>query len=229
MWFRGHAQTNWELTPKIYRAPNRELVEYEDELREEFQDRAWPFLHAQIAEPKTDLEWYFLMQYFGMPTRLLDWTEGALIALYFALRREDEQPDVDAAVWVVNPFTLNRLIGTKKDELFSCRDWRALRHLPGLHSQRKLPAFPIPILPPYKSQRIAAQQGTFTMHGQSKRALDRYAGSTRFCRKIEIDRRKASVIREQLLAAGIAETSVFPELAGLSWELVDFYRYAHSK
>jgi hypothetical protein len=40
----------------------------------------------------------------------LDWTEGALIALYFAVRHN--AGDEDAAVWMLNPYKLNKpLIG----------------------------------------------------------------------------------------------------------------------
>jgi len=37
--------------------------------------------------PENKWEWYFLMQHYGAPTRLLDWSDGALVlvALYFAL------------------------------------------------------------------------------------------------------------------------------------------------
>ena len=47
------------------------------------------------------------MQHSGAPTRLSDWTEGGLIALYFAVRNNANR-DSDTAVWILDPWELNR-------------------------------------------------------------------------------------------------------------------------
>ena len=225
--FRGHSVESWPLIPKLYRAENDLISEQEDDLREEFQGLAWPYLSEDIWEPNSDWDWYLLMQHFGMPTRLLDWTESALNALYFALPPHNRQPDVNAAVWVLNPFELNRQIGTKKDEYLSPTEKKIQPHLPKITSTKPLPKHPIAIWPPYKSRRIAAQQGTFILHGKSRRPLEQYSKLKRHCIKIEIERRCADAIREQLRVAGTAETTVFPELWALSQEITDYYKYRH--
>lgn len=106
-WFRGHPDADWALTPTLYRdaAPTRGIRVVEDEIRQEFIIRA-PSLSAE--RPSNAWEWYFLMQHCGTPTRLLDWTEGALIALYFAVRNKLDK--ADAAVWVLNPWDLNKSV-----------------------------------------------------------------------------------------------------------------------
>ena len=59
--------------------------DYEYAVVEEFK-LVTPSLYSNIPGKEDDLEWLALMQYYGVPTRLLDWTESILIALYFAVK-----------------------------------------------------------------------------------------------------------------------------------------------
>jgi len=162
-WFRGHRDARWKLRPSLYRYPPcaRPIRRLEDEIRQEFIVRA-PSLGPE--RPQSSWEWYFLMQHCGAPTRLLDWTESALIALYFAVRDKSDQ--ADSAVWVLEPWKLNThvadlneviapaarngcRIGIRNHESFKerCR-WRCTQHTFHGGSVRNDPASPymVPIM-----------------------------------------------------------------------------------
>jgi hypothetical protein len=50
------------------------------------------------------------MQHYGLPTRLLDWSREALVALLFALGEpvNDVERNHDKVVWVLDPVRLNK-------------------------------------------------------------------------------------------------------------------------
>ena len=75
-WFRGEAGHDSPLCPKIakYGFPQENFI------LQSFRRQAGGI--ADVPNRRdTDL-WLFLAQHYGAPTRLLDWTEGALHALF---------------------------------------------------------------------------------------------------------------------------------------------------
>src|SRR5208283_2847076 len=93
LWFRGEPEKyDTLLWPKLYRPakngikPVNEFLEIENRLYEYFRHCGAPLCDKTLEESYQDWDWYFLMQHHGAPTRLLDWSDGALIALHLALR-----------------------------------------------------------------------------------------------------------------------------------------------
>ncbi|MBN2307830.1 MAG: FRG domain-containing protein [Candidatus Hydrogenedentes bacterium] len=100
-WFRGESQDLRKrpaLRPRV-----AEYKEQENFLLQSFRRKAGGFAHIPPFE-RTDL-WLFLAQHHNVPTRLLDWTEGALIALFFATNELQEDP----VVYMLNSWKLNYL------------------------------------------------------------------------------------------------------------------------
>jgi hypothetical protein len=222
-WFRGQRSTNWSLQPTFYRySSERQREDLDDEIRQEFTMRA-PGLGLTLR-PQNAWEWYFLMQHSGAPTRLLDWTEGALIALYFAVRDHDDE-DGDAAVWILEPYELNkRVVGT--GEVIPPGDHEGIskehqkRYAPWLRprytKRGKMPDLPVAVYPNYIAPRISTQRSCFTIHGSDPNGMEGFANGDDPCvAKVNIAGSACRKIREQLVVSGIDEVTIFPDLDGL--------------
>jgi len=226
-WFRGQGNSEWPLVPKFYRECDQSR-NTDDEVREEFAQRGPAF--CQYA-PSGDWDWYFLMQHHGAPTRLLDWTDGALIALYFAVR--DSTGLTDAAVWMLDPYWLNRKT-LKKDVVISPSASGALsedkkllaRWLhPRFKPKARLPQNPVAVFPGHTAQRISTQHSCFTIHGANSVGLEDIAvwNQKRLC-KFTIPSFHTQAIRRELAVCGIDEATVFPDLDGLGRALAIRWR-----
>jgi FRG domain len=176
--------------------------------------------------PLNSREWYFLMQHSGAPTRLLDWTESALIALYFAVRNEGSKgPESDAAVYVWEPWKLNEYTagvkeviapgaeaGLEKRDREHYRSWLRSRYAPSMGLEKE---FPATLYPTHFHRRVSSQRSCFTIHGSARDGFERIPESARpYLKQNIIPRSKAQEIEKRLAVAGIDEITIFPDLDG---------------
>jgi hypothetical protein len=222
-WFRGHRDATWSLTPTLYRdePPLRGIRVVEDEIRQEFLMRA-PSLSAE--RPQNSWEWYFLMQHSGAPTRLLDWTEGALIALFFAVRNKMDKSD--AAVWALDPWKLNEFVlhvdevippgaeaGLFKTDANRYKPWLPDRYQESIELEVELP---VAVYPTHFARRISSQRSCFTIHGSARNGFDGLPEEvSKRLVKILVPGSAAREIDSHLSVAGIDEITIFPDLDGL--------------
>jgi hypothetical protein len=222
LWFRGSQKSYWPLVPGLYRhlEPKAKVYEAEDEIREDFIKRA-PSLTEH--KPANGWEWYFVMQHYAAPTRLLDWTESPYLGLYFAVR--DGEGLHDACVWVLDPWWLNRRVlgkaevlppgspGLANADTLMYRRWLPDRFNP---SQRLKTKLPVAVFPNYFDRRISAQRSCFTVHGLRREGLEElFPKVSDGLAKIIIPAYATEDIREELGDSGIDEVTIYPELQGL--------------
>ena len=245
LWFRGEEKKHDTLLhPKLYRPPEgrsmkpvSELVEIENSLYEDFMRCGVQLCEEKLEEQERDWDWYFLMQHHGAPTRLLDWSDGALSALHFALR--NKRDTADAYVYMLEPDRLqDRIKALPETELAKQRwatyvekhpfhksredDWE-YAYLPG--DEDELKELPIPGVPllldfPHITRRVAAQRSRFIVFGTEPAWLaDHLASSDSLIKAITIECSSVPSLRTELRDSGITESVIFPDLDGLGREI----------
>lgn len=178
MWWRGHGDVAWDLLPTVLRpwfiaqvssgemlSPEHvRLLQRERTINKQFRRRAANYISGRMD----NIDLYVLSQHYGMPTRILDWTDTYLPALFFACA---SHLDRDGAVFVMNP---RQLFPNNEDARNANypRDVVHVRHdvvagtVATLYGEgdRLKNEFIVPFLPDLEAGRLHRQASCFTLH-----------------------------------------------------------------
>jgi hypothetical protein len=134
--------------------PNRRAIE--NILLSKFQCLA--ALHLNNLPTPADITgWLSLMQHYGGPTRLMDWTECPFVGMYFAARKEMRNP---CALWAVDLHWLEEKAEKVLGHLLPTRGQARLAYLNALLAESETPLV-VRIDPHHRNERVAVQKGFF--------------------------------------------------------------------
>jgi len=221
LWFRGVSHATHRLVPSLYRNKTLRFEEnIEQELMGQFVRAAVPYVADHSSWTKW--EWYWTMQNYGLPTRLLDWTESSLVALYFAVRQHENV--ATPTVWVMDPWWLNKTSKPGYEMVYMPHplldepneSWIKESYL---GSRDKLSVTPLAIMPPFTNTRISAQQSVYTIHGKLVRGFEAAIKDIEELPrifKLRMSTSKALLFKQALQTMGVTESTLFPDLEGVA-------------
>ncbi|PKP47456.1 MAG: hypothetical protein CVT94_11335 [Bacteroidetes bacterium HGW-Bacteroidetes-11] len=236
-WYRGHSSTYNNLQPRIFREEFYSQGHRSYSSDTEFQfvydfKRIGPSLHAEVPDSDNNLEWLILMQHFGTPTRLLDWSESILVALFFAVI---DKPAEDGELWSIYPQELNKLSGI---DGYPQQNHKYLKFLADdslIENRAKFkkdlgiaeaPNLPLAFYPTLKFSRMNAQQSVFTIHpepSEGKNIISILTNEKYLYRYIIPKETKSNII-EELNCLGVCYRTLFMDLDNLSKDLINKYK-----
>jgi hypothetical protein len=231
--FRGQRDAKWGLTPSLERLVGKDRIPaalVERVFLTRFKRQAHHYLQ-RIPHDDSTLEWLALMQHWGVPTRLLDFTLSPYLGLFFAI--VDMEPKTEqAALWAIRYTWLNMIASRKEPlrfhELFDAAFKRQSSEL----------KFVAPIQPFIMNERLAVQQGMFlcpfTLSLGFEQTIVQTDGfqeviqSTNeidfaFARKFVITKAARCELLRELHRMNITSASLFPGLGGFAQSLKESY------
>jgi len=252
LWFRGQSDASHKLTPGalrnihqshdhlgqmiddtairlssggVFSGPNSE------KMLQQFKQLARPFLEER---PTNEFEWMFIAQHHGLPTRLLDWSTNALVALYFAAQgaqvregvgtaecerfENDNFSDEGFAVFSIEPTKINAKTVLRSETIDIASHAESWDNYINPFA-KDITTLPVCITAPHMTTRIRAQSGTFTLHGAQIAPLDYYNELQDIISKIFIPFTSTRAILASLAKVGINESFIYPSLDSIAKDI----------
>lgn len=206
IWYRGHSNHMWQLTPSLFRELDWESKE--KELFLEFTKTASRLFERRIS----DWETLFDMQHYWIPTRLLDWTTVMGVAIAFILH-SDYSDSEDSALFILDPVALNRISG--RDDVINVPEDKSFDYKAIYWEKRPVQIErPLAIRPGHQSDRLRAQKGTFTVCGTADSGFELTA--SKCFRKIILPSAAKREARDFLKWANLDEYTIYPDIVGMA-------------
>ena len=220
-YWRGHSDDSWELHPGVYRKSfnvkdEAARLSKERQLTQDFRIES----AGLRLGTETDPQLYFLQQHYGLPTRLLDWTNNALAALFFAVTDKLDKP---GAVFVMDAYQLSGTqevdklvyngIVTSRHPVFT----KAMKRIFDWRDDLQFPQFVMAVRPEHFDRRISLQRSCFTFHVPNRERFTPGVNST--LAYFRVPAKSKESIFKTLVFLGIDRFSVYGDLTSLAGKL----------
>lgn len=174
--FRGQSNVEWNLTTTLYREFEKSNIlnrikteNIENAIINEFKSSYHLYSPLRVKESMEDnpkdatrekLELLSIMQHYGSPTRLLDWTMSPYVATFFAL----DGARSDSCVYALNT-TLLEAYDAKR-----YKDFEKIKE--NCFSNDPKNTFVVKYVPELKNERLRKQQGLFLVPSVCHKTID---------------------------------------------------------
>jgi hypothetical protein len=235
--YRGHSSETWRLQSTLERVLadkfETESGKYEDYSLNHFKSKFHLYDNAN-EKPKTKLEWLSIMQHYGVPTRMIDFTSSPYVALYFALENANKKDCESFALYAINyrdilkkslEFIRNRDksitsdygdLEYKQDELFD--------KIIDIGSYEVLWV----VEPNISNLRLDRQSGCFLISGSTKTSIEYLLSNSMYNgienHKIIISGKFWDNIYTLLVRMNITSKTIYGDLEGLSKSIKMFMK-----
>ncbi|MES2726823.1 MAG: FRG domain-containing protein [Bacteroidota bacterium] len=246
LWFRGQSNSKYMLEPSLYRdkgiisgtsteAITMKITKGKFILKDDITALHKFKEHFDSIHDCNNfgfIDYLYVMQHYGIPTRLLDFTSDELVALYFAVSKDNDikaknteeeiqdfyesesYTDNGAAVFCIDPIKTNGKSSFLNEKIVNLNAYE-FESLGNIDT-------PVCIETENPDKRIIAQKGVFVFFGYFVNPYDYYDVYNKTTYKIFIPNScRKQILFELKTKYSISHSTIYPDIQGIAMEIID--------